>query len=112
MIGRGFDFERDDAAGGLDFLEQGVVIFEEEIEELRLMAPLALVVILHGVGLVCTALGWSALGQKRSGERSGKNHGEKGEENSAHEASLKRLPQLYLGGDSRYSFRPWIGGGS
>jgi hypothetical protein len=44
------------------------MVLEEKVEELLLMAPLTLVVVLNGVWLACTGLRWSALRQKRAGK--------------------------------------------
>src|SRR5215469_4635540 len=61
VIGRLLDFDREHAAAGDHSLKQGIVIFQEEFEELLLMSPLSLVVILHRVRLVCSALRWRSL---------------------------------------------------
>jgi hypothetical protein len=82
VVGRGLDLDGENTACGLNFLEQRVVVFEKEREEFLLMAPLALVVVLDGVGLAGRALRGCALRVKR-GERRGEEKREEGEEESA-----------------------------
>src|ERR1039458_6729578 len=98
MNSRRFDFHGEDAARGLDLLEQRIVVLEEERLELGLMAPLALVVVLDGVGLIRADLRRRALGLERGGKGSGEENGENGEQNPAHGASLKRMVALYREG--------------
>src|ERR1035437_855843 len=92
MVGRRFNLHGKNAPGGLNLLQQGVVILQEELQELCLMAPLALVVVLDGVRLVGANLRRRALCCQRCGQqRSGKDNGgdnENNEKNPAHGTSL------------------------
>lgn len=67
VVGGRFDFDGKDAAGLNEFLKDGVMVLEEEIEEFFLIAPFDLVVVLHDAGFVGGALGWSALAKDRRG---------------------------------------------
>jgi hypothetical protein len=73
----------------LDLLEQRVVVLEEELQELLLMAPLALVVVLDCVWLIGATLRGRTLRQQRSCKRSGDAGDEDGENESAHKASTE-----------------------
>ena len=67
------------------------MILQEELQKLLLMAPLALVIILNGVGLAGSALRRRALRNKRGGKRKCKNKSENGEKQPAHKASTENL---------------------
>jgi hypothetical protein len=82
VVGRGLDFDGENAAGRLDLFEQRVMVLQEEREEFLLMAPLALVVVLDGVGLAGRALCGGAP-WVRSGMGSGARDIEKKSEESA-----------------------------
>ncbi len=64
VIGGSLDFDGEEISGFDALLKERIVVFEEEIQEFLLMAPLNFVVVLHGVGLVGGALGWRALGEE------------------------------------------------
>jgi hypothetical protein len=68
VIRRRFDLDREDSAAVDFFAQQWVMILEEEVEEFLLVSPLNLVMVLHGVWLICRILGRTALGEHRQSE--------------------------------------------
>jgi len=64
VIGGGLDLHRKHAAGFDVLLQQWIVVLQKELQELLLVSPLDLVVVLHGIRLVGGTLRRGALRQK------------------------------------------------
>jgi hypothetical protein len=70
------------------------VILEEELEEFLLMAPLAFVVVLDGVGLVGAGLRRRTLRRQGSCKGSSKDDGENDKNDPAHKASMDTMEAI------------------
>src|SRR5271170_4417121 len=84
VVGRGLDLDGEHSPGGDDLLEERVMVFEKEVEELPLMSPLGFVVELDGVGRVGGPLRRSSLGENRECGGSEK----EGEQETLHGGSI------------------------
>src|SRR5205085_6320360 len=83
VVGRRLDLDGKNAPTLHLFLQKRIVILEEKLQELLLVSPLRLVVVLHRVGLIRRVLWWRAL---PDGKARQSNDGEE-QQMRAHESS-------------------------